>query len=168
MVHLFLLFAGLASADERTHDRVVELLSGIETSPTAAEWQAVGPAAASELLQLATDPAALPTVRANAIFALGHFPTVEARALLVATLADRGAPSLSRRKAALGLALGWGAASVPALESVFADPDEQVRGAVARALSNIDDPAAQGVLAARAKVESAASVQKLIAAGVKP
>lgn len=168
MVHLLILLAGFAWADEPMHARVVELLSGLESSPSAADWARLGPAAAPEVLAVARDPSALPTQRGNALVALGHFPSDEARTLLSTTLADTKASSLLRRKAAYGLATGFGPAAVPALDAALADTDEQLRGAAARALATIDHPSAQAALRARLQVERAASVQKVLAEGVKP
>lgn len=140
------------------HARVVELLSGLESSPSAADWSALGPAAEAELLAVAQDPAALPTQRGNALVALAHFPTEAARGLLTRTLADAASPELLRRKACLGLAGGWGAAAVPELSVALADPSVLVRQSAARALGTVADPAAASALERRLAVETDASV----------
>ncbi len=166
---VFLTFlANAAHADEALRVRVIDLLSGIETSPSAAAWAALGPAAAAELLVVATDPAALPTQRGNALLALGNFPSPAALALLTANLSGPASDSLLRRKAALGLARGWGAAAVPTLSAALGDADVQVRMSVVRALSGIDDATARAALQGRLATEPDAAVRKLLAAGVTP
>ncbi len=170
MFHLLLplLLAGPARADEALHARVVDLLSGIESSPTAADWLALGPDAEAELVGIAQDANGLPTQRGNALAALANFPTERAHALLVTTLADPSANVLLRRKSCSGLAHGWGAAAVPELAVALGDSDVQLRQSAARALSKVPDPAAAEALRARLAVESNGSVKKIIEKAVKP
>ncbi len=170
MLHLvFLAFlADSAHADEALRARVIGLLSGIESSPTAADWAALGPGAADELFAVATDPVALPTQRGNALLALGNFPSPAARDLLTATLGASSVDPLLRRKSALGLARGWGGAAVPTLSAALTDTDVQVRMSVVRALSELDDEGAREALRARLATEPDAAVRKLLVAGVSP
>ncbi|MSQ02233.1 MAG: hypothetical protein EXR71_10140 [Myxococcales bacterium] len=162
------LLADPAHADEALRARVIDLLSGIETSPSAADWAALGPAAAGELIVVATDSAALPTQRGNALIALGNFPSPAARDLLTETVSATSAAPLLRRKAALGLARGWGGAAVPTLSAALGDADVQVRMSAARALSGLDDDAARAALRARLGAEPDAAVRTLLAAGGAP
>lgn len=170
MISLVLVSLALAGPPEPAaaalHTRVVELLSGMESSPDAADWAALGPAAEAELLAVAQDATALPTRRGNALVALGHFPTAAAFALLTHTLGDAAAPELLRRKACMGLAAGWGAAAVPALGAALAEPSVLLRQSAARALGTVDDPAAEAALRRRLAVESDASVLAVIGKAV--
>lgn len=151
-----------APAGPALHTRVVEMLSGIETTPSAAAWQALGPAAELELETIARDAAMLPTQRGNALAALANFPTEAAHTLLVTTLADTTTDRLFRRKACSGLAHGWGAAAVPELAAALADNDVIVRQAAARALSKVADPSATAALKARLAVETDSSVTSIL------
>ena len=110
----------------------------------------------------------LPTQRANALLALGNFPTARARTLLAATLSDSSANVLLRRKACAGLAHGWGGEAVPALASALADSDVQLRQSAASALAKVSDPSAVAALRARLEVETNASVVQVIEKAVKP
>ncbi|GDX79227.1 hypothetical protein LBMAG42_10380 [Deltaproteobacteria bacterium] len=170
MFHLLLplLLAGPARADEALRARVVDLLSGLESSPSAADWSALGAGAEAELLAIAADSSMLPTQRANALLALGNFPTDRAHAMLSTTLGDASANVLLRRKACSGLAQGWGAAAVPALAAALGDGDVQLRQSAAGALAKVQDPTAVEALRARLAVETNASVKQVIEKAVKP
>lgn len=163
-----LLAAGPARADEALRARVVDLLSGLESSPSAADWSALGLGAEAELLTLAADSTMLPTQRGNALLALGKFPTDRAHTLLVAMLVDDSASAMLRRKACSGLAQGWGAGAVPALSVALADDDVQLRQSAAAALAKVSDPTAQAALRARLAVESNTSVLRVIEQAVRP
>lgn len=170
MFHLLLplLLAGPARADEALHARVVDLVSGLESSPSAADWTALGAGAEAELVAIAADSGMLPTQRGNALLALGNFPTERARGLLVGTLSDASANVLLRRKACSALAQGWGADAVPALAVALGDADVQLRQSAASALAKVSDPAAAEALRARLAVETNASVKQVIEKAVKP
>lgn len=163
-----LLFAGPARADEAVRARVVDLVSGLERSPSAEDWSLLGPGAVVELLALAEDSSMLPTQRGNALLALGNFPTDRAQTLLVATVVDASASALLRRKAGSGLAHGWGASAVPALTVALGAADVQVRQSAASALAALSDPAAEDALRARLAVETNTSVRQVIEQAVKP
>lgn len=124
-----------APADPALMRRAVALCSGIESVGSAEQFRALGPGAEDALLAIAGDAEMLPTQRANALVALAHVPSAAGRAHLRATLADRGALPLLRRKAAFALGRGWGGEAREDLLAFAGDPDEQVRSAVGRALA---------------------------------
>lgn len=147
---------------------VETLLSGIDTVPAAAEWRALDPASGGELRAVAADASRRLTTRSRAVSALQYFPTRETRAYLEATLADAGAPSLLRRKAAVALARGFGASAVYALAARAGADDARLRDDVARALGRIGDDRARRVLVARLRVETTwvrGTIERALAAG---
>ena len=157
-----------APAATTLHQKVVELLSGMEKPATAAEWKALGPEAEAELVAIAGDPSGVPTQRGNALVALGFFPSDAAHTFLSATLADPTTPVLLRRKACAGLGHGWGAAAVPELSVALADADSNLRLSAARALVKVKDPSATAAIQARAAVETDTNVLAVLKKGVKP
>jgi HEAT repeat protein len=163
-MQLLLLIASFATAhaDEAMRGRVLDLLSGIEEPATAADWSALGAAAAPELLAITKDPAALPTQRGNALVALGHFPSAETKSMLSGVVRDTGADTLLRRKACTGLALAFGDEALADLGVALADADVQLRSSAARAIGSVGTPAAKAALEARLGTESNASVRTAI------
>jgi HEAT repeat protein len=160
MLHLFLpiLLAVSAHAEESMHSRVVDMLSGMESVPSAAQWLALGPAAEAELEAIAADASMLPTQRGNALVALANFPTERALALLLATAENAEENTLLRRKAIGALGQGWGAGALPALSAALGQADAQVRVAAVRALAALPGEAAVGVLRAHLAKEADATV----------
>ena len=150
---LLLAVASPAFADEALRARCLDLLSAYEDPAGEAEWRALGAGAGAELLAIAKDSSLSHTKRANAVVALGWFPTDDARGYL-ATLAPTDGESLFRRKAVYALGAGWGDAAVPDLSKALTSPDNPLRAAAARSLGKVGTPAAKDALKARLSVES--------------
>lgn len=154
-----LLLSGTGLADETLRSRVLDMLSGMDSSPTAERWLALGPAAEAELIGIVGDAALLPTQRANALVALENFPSDTARGVVRARLADTDENPLLRRKAAGSLARGWGAAALPDLTPTLADADVQVRSAAVRAVAGLPNEAGLVALRGRLALETDAHVR---------
>lgn len=154
-----LLWAGAAVADEAMRTKVLDLLSAYESTPTAAEWQAMGSAAAEELFSIAQDKSTSHFQRVRATHALGYFPTDTYRTWLASQLAATTTDAETRRAACYALANGWGDAALPELGAALGDNDVQLRNAAARAISRIGTPASRQVLEARLAVETNSMVR---------
>lgn len=167
-MNLFLLIASLSTAyaDEALRGRVLDLLSGIEEPATAADFAALGADVGIELQAIARDTDVLPTQRGNALVALGHYPSDDARSLLSGVLRDNSANKLLRRKACSGLALGFGDAAVPELVAVFAENDTMMSTAAVQALGALGTPAAKLALEEQLSAEKNASVRTALSSSI--
>lgn len=159
LLFLATLAAGPAFAGP-LRDPVLAQLDGVEDPPSLASLQALGEGVGPELLELAQDKSLLPTRRARATQALGHFPSEDARAFLVTTLAG-GEPILAR-KAAWALAHGWGDEAVEWLAPALTADDVQLRLAGCRALGSLGSERARSALQARLAQEQNPAVKDLI------
>ncbi len=155
-----------ARADEALRARCLELLSAYEEPAKEADWRALGAGADAELLAIAQDSSLSHTRRANAIHALGWFPTEASRAFLVSLAGNEVGDALFRRKAVHALANGWGDGALSELATALASPDVQLRAATARALARVGTPAAEAALRARLPVETDRMVRDAIAAAL--
>ncbi len=151
----------VAHADDALRGRVVDLLSGVEYAPTAADWAALGNGAGAELLAIARDSAATPTQRGNALVALGYFPAPDHESHLSSVVRDGGADSLLRRKACLGLARAAGGRAVSDLSVALDSDDVQLRTYAAKALGTLGGDG-RAALEARLARETNASVSDAI------
>ena len=151
----------VAHADEALRSRVIDLLSGVEYAPTAADWAALGNGASDELLAVARDAGRSPTQRGNALVALGYFPGSEARSYLSSLVRDAGAESLLRRKACIGLANAYKGEAVADLAVALESSDTQVRIYAAKALGLVGSAGAS-TLESRLGKEADASVREAI------
>ncbi len=151
----------VAHADDALRSRVIDLLSGVEYAPTAADWAALGNGASTELLAVARDAGMNPTQRGNALVALGYFPGSDARSYLSALVRDPSAESLLRRKACLGLANAYKGDAVADLAVALESSDTQVRTYAAKALGLVGS-AGVAALEARLGKEDNASVRDAI------
>ncbi len=151
----------VAHADDALRSRVIDLLSGVEYAPTAADWAALGSAASPELLSVAKDTSMNPTQRGNALVALGYFPGSEAHSYLSSLVRDAAAESLLRRKACIGLANAYKGEAVADLAVALESSDTQVRTYAAKALGLVGSAGAS-TLEARLGKEDNASVREAI------
>jgi HEAT repeat protein len=155
-----------ARADDALRARCLDLLSAYEDPATEADWRALGAGVDAELLAIATDVRLSHTRRANAVFALGFFPSARARAFLAGLAADAAADGIFRRKAVHALANGYGEGALAELRAALASTDAQLRAAAARAVAKIGAPTAERALEARLAVESDPMVRDTLAAAL--
>lgn len=167
-MNLLLLIASLctASAAEALRERVLDLLSGVEEPATAADFAALGADVGIELQAIARDTNVLPTQRGNALVALGHYPSADARSLLSGVLRDNGGNKLLRRKACTGLALGFGDSAVPELVAIFAENDTMMSTAAVNALGAVGTPAAKAALEEQLVAEKNNSVRTALTTSI--
>ncbi|MCB9547728.1 MAG: hypothetical protein H6706_18025 [Myxococcales bacterium] len=118
-----------------------QLLSMTEV-PADAQWRALPPGSDAALVQIAQDANAGPPERARALAGLAIRKTEGAGPAIAALLLAGGGEAAIRRAAARALAAGFVAAAAgaegdqaPALLQVLADPDDQLREAVVKALA---------------------------------
>ena len=144
----------LTAAEVR--DRVDSYLRAIDVEIDADEWRALGPAAVPLLETVARDPAALPTRRAHALFALALVAGPASAELLGAVAAGEDEPLGVRLAAVQGLGAATAASGLtvalrPILESAR---DPRVRAAAARQLAERGaEAAACALVVARAAAE---------------
>lgn len=162
---LLLAAASPAFADDALRAHCLEMLSAYEDPAGEAEWRALGTGAGAELLAIAKDSSLSHTKRANAVVALGWFPSDASRTYLN-TLAGTDGESLFRRKAVYALGNGWGDAAVSDIARALAAPDGQLRAAAARSLGKVGTPAAKDALRARLTVESDGMVRDAISSSL--
>ncbi|MFO0746122.1 MAG: hypothetical protein U1F43_10670 [Myxococcota bacterium] len=140
-----------------TPDQVRTLLSGYEKVPSADDWARLGPpeAVSAELVRIASgaraDAHALLAARATS--SLAHFPLPSVRAFLEARVRDTSARPQLRGKAAIALARAFGDAAAPAIASLFAAGDADLREDAIRAYRQLVSPAAERFVLARAARE---------------
>ena len=140
---------------------VLELLSGYEATATPADLAQLGDGVPAELMEIADDASVASSRRSRAITALQHYPTPDVRGFLEAHL-DKADKGILRRKAAMSLGAGFGAAAVPVLAKHLADEDTLVRVAVVQSLGMTSSAEAREALQARLDVEPVESVKEAI------
>lgn len=152
--------------------RSVEALLAMHHPPAEAQWKALPPGADDALVAIARDTDAPVTRRARALSALALRGAPQGRQQLAATLGDPGADATLRRTSARALADTYLATDADALEplrAALADPDAQLRAAVAQALAphaTRDD--VRAALQARAAAEQDAQVKAALDAALAP
>lgn len=165
MLTLLLAFA-TAHADDALRARCLDLLSAYEDPATEADWKALGAGVDAELLAIAQDASLSHTRRANAVFALGFFPSANVRTYLAGLVADEPADGIFRRKAVYALANGYGEGALPELRGALASSDVHLRAATARAVAKIGTPTAKKALEERLAVESDRMVRDTLTAAL--
>lgn len=145
---------------------LMDLLNAYEIVPDAAALAALGPDVDDALRAVAEDSAVPPSRRGRAITALRLFPTDENRAWLESTL-NAAPDDLARRKAALALAEGWDADSLPALQAAWPTAGTQLRVALSHGFGLIEAPEAAAAIAAHLAAERDPSVRQALQQALK-
>lgn len=165
---VILAFPAVVSAQAApSRDRVREMLSGIEHTPTDADWQRVGDGALPVLIDLYQSSTEPPYVRLRAVGATGAFPRPAVRTFLLAVARADGQTDLLVREAVVTLARAFGAASVGDLVPFLAHDEPVVREATATALGRIGTPDATAALRARLRVEREGAVRAAIQSALR-
>lgn len=144
-----------ASVSPELRQKLVDLMSGYEHSPTAAEFAKLGPAREVEaaLVELSRDGSIRANQRVFALTSLRFYPGPAARARMEEVLQDPAAPAAMRRPAVGAYAEGWRADAVPLLAKLAEHEDPHTRKAAVRALGEVGTPEARKVVEARAAAE---------------
>jgi len=158
----------LASAQAApSRERVRQMLSGVEDTPSDEGWRRLGDGVIPVLIDLYDDPDEAPYVRLRAIGATAAFPRPAVRTFLLAVARLEGQGDLFVREALLALARGFGAAASGDLRPFLAHDEPVVREAAARALGQVGDAGATRALRARLAVERDATVREAIEAALR-
>lgn len=147
------------AADDALRTQVLDLLTGYEDAPTAADLQKLGDGVDATLLAIASDSSVSRSRRASATWSLGFFPTDATKAFLTSLVNDTAADSQLRRSATWALCNGWGDAALELVKPALDASDSQLRNQAVRAVAKVATPAARSVLEARLSTESSAMVR---------
>lgn len=153
-------FAQAQTAPSRAQVRA--LLSGIEHTPSDADWRRVGEGALPILLDLYNDTREVPYVRLRAVGATAAFPRPAVRTFLLAVARADGQNDLMVREAVSALGRGFGATATSELIAFLDHDEEVVREVAARWLGRIGESEGTRALRARLTVERNASVRQVI------
>ncbi|MBN4049423.1 HEAT repeat domain-containing protein [bacterium AH-315-N03] len=145
-----------------TRDRVREMLSGIEHTPSDADWRRIGDSVIPVLMGLYNDTSQPPYVRLRAMGATGAFPRAAVRTFLLAVTRIDGQSDLFIREAVVTLARGFGSAAVADLVPFLAHDEDVVREATAQSLGRVGGGAAMRALRVRLRVERDGTVRRAI------
>ncbi len=151
-----------AHAETPLRERVLNLLSGYEDTPSADALHGLGDGVDLALMDIAKDPAAGRSRRSNAVWSLGFFPTDASRAFLLSTVTDAAADSQLRRSATWALCNGWGDAALADVKPALESSDEQLRNQAVRAVAKVGSPAARAILQERLASDGSAMVRATI------
>lgn len=153
----------LASAQAPpSRERVRAMLSGIEHTPSDADWQRLGDGVLPVLMDLYNDTSQPPYVRLRAMGATGAFPRGAVRTFLLAVARVEGQSDLFVREAVVTLARGFGSAAVRDLVPFLAHHEDVVREAAARSLGRVGGSTAARALRERLRVERDSTVRRAI------
>ncbi|MCA9606340.1 MAG: HEAT repeat domain-containing protein [Myxococcales bacterium] len=169
-VGLFFLLAlpTLASAQAApSRERVREMLSGIEHTPSDADWQRLGDGVLPVLMELYQHTDEAPYVRMRAVGAVGAFPRPAVRTFLLAVARAEGQNDLMVREAVVTLARAFGPDAVGDLRPFLAHDEVVVREATARALGRVGTRDATAALRQRLSVERDVVVREAIEAALR-
>lgn len=155
-----------ASAAERDHaPKLLELLRGIDSTPNAAELQAVSRDPVAALFGVASDSDLAIYERRRAVSLLSRFPT-ERSAGLLQTIAVLQVEPKIRGLAIYTYVRGWGTREPKAVmaycRGALASPVEADREAAARGLRWVDSDAVEPLIAKSLAGETAAPVRKAL------
>jgi len=145
-----------------SRERVRELLSGIEHTPSDTDWQRLGDGVLPILIDLYDTPSEPPYVRLRAVGATGAFPRPAVRTFLLAVARVDGQSDLMVREALVTLARGFGQPAVRDLVPFLDHEEIVVREAVAAALGRVGGATATRALRSRLEVERDATVRTAI------
>lgn len=138
------------------------MLSGIEDTPSRAEWQRMGEGALPILIELYTDRSQPGFVRLRAVGAAAAFPRTATRTFLLAVARAEGQSDLFVREAVNGLARAFGRDASPEVASFLDHRAPVVREAAARALGRVGGPNAVRALRVRLSAERDVVVRESI------
>jgi hypothetical protein len=157
--------SGLPSPALRSE--VVSLLERPDAFPPyETRWKPLGPAALGVLEELALNPNAPPPQRSRAVTSMAAVDHPQATERLRTLLGDtRTQPSL-RASAATALGLRSGLEAISTLLPFLQDPDEQVRGSVARALGRLGGAEVRQALEERLSLEQEPLVREALQQGL--
>ena len=156
------LSVGIESAHAQTaltRAEVRSLLSGIEATPSAADWRRIGPRVLPHLIALYNEPREAPFVRLRAIDATGAFPTPATRTFLLAVVRARPQNDLFARRAVTTLARAFGSRAIPDLIEFLDHREPTVREAAVNALAVHGSDAERALLRHRLPRERSRIVQ---------
>lgn len=159
------LLAPTASAQAPRREVVEELLAGIESSATEAEWRAMGEGTVPVLVAIFDDASEPQPLRLRAVWAARFFATSASRAFLDRVVSDASQPGLVVRSAAQSLAAAFDRSAVPSLRALLTHADPAVREATIAALARVGGSEARAALVARRgrETELAAALEQAIA-----
>jgi len=163
---------GLSSPAVYAHEthlttNIDALLDEVETVPTREAWLALGPEVAHTLRHVVNDPKELGHRRANALYALGFFPSPENRQVLERILNNERTTDTMRRGALHSLAVAYGEDVVPTLEVYVKHTNYHFRETAVRALSTIGTPRARLILEDRLDIEPSKNLKVMIRGGIQ-
>jgi HEAT repeat protein len=155
-----------ASAQAPRREVIEELLGGIESSATEAEWRAMGEATVPLLVAIFDDASEPQPVRLRAVWAARFFSTEASRRFLTRVASDASQPGMVVRSAAQSLAAAFERSAVPVIAPLLAHADPAVREATIAALVRVGGSEARAALAARRgrETELAAALERALSA----
>lgn len=163
LIAVSLLLPSLASAQTApSREQVVAMLSGIEDTPSPADWRRVGEGALPLLIELYADRSQPGFVRLRAIGAAAAFPRTATRTFLLAVAQAEDQSDLFVREAVNGLARAFGRDASPEVARFLDHRAPVVREAAARALGRVGGPNAVRALRARLSAERDVVVRESI------
>lgn len=155
-----LLATGTAHAQNSDLEaHITNLFTQFETTPPGDELKALGSEAGNIIEAMARDESNRSTLRAQAIHALGYFPTGDRRTLLLDWAQDEKLQPTLRRKAVWALGNGWQAQAAADLEPLFDSDNTQMRLALVKVYATLPADSARPVLEARLGVEENETVR---------
>jgi len=128
------------------HQKVLALLSAIDTPATKAQLLRASPQAESILLSVVTDGQAAPWHRDRALSALGMFPSPQVQVVLLGLLRNEQAGELRRSRALLAYGAAFSDAAIPKAASFLAESSPVLRATAVQALGRIATPKARAAL----------------------
>jgi HEAT repeat protein len=164
---LVLLVLGAPAAAWGTmHERVIAMLSAIESLPEQRQWLELGSEAAPTLTAIARD-AEQPTFRrARALVVLGYFDSSAATDALEDMASDAAAVPSLRRHALLGLGRAAPARALPHLARALESDDVAMRQVAVKALRESASAEARALLRERLPREPRPSLLRQIEAAL--
>lgn len=152
---------------ENVRAKVETLLSGYEYVPTNEDWKRVGPGALDVLVQIANDPAQLPTRRTRAVASMAQVENPKATDTLLTLANDSKVEVRYRSTAVEALGAKLGDAALPKVSPLLNAKDAELREASARAIARMNTADARKTLESRLEKEQDPAVRDALQRGLK-
>jgi hypothetical protein len=135
-------------------DAAILLLSGYHGIPDAEAFETALSDPTETLFALATDDSLSPIHRDRALGALAYWPSEQVQALYISLIEGADTPEMVRHRVIGHFAYSFGEVALPYVAPYLTDDDVQFRLTAIDAISHVDTPAAQSLLAEAAQSET--------------